>query len=500
MIDPVLLERRALLIQTLESPSEIIGNDGAALHEELLCPAQGNSTDAEYLGIDQLIDTDDAAQVWLALSVLTGRLPSDALVAQVMAAARTDEHAIDEAIAGLISPSSLARNVKVVTDRVLVDVAHTVGTTLTTGIQRVSRECAKRWDALPETLFIQFVNTDLAYRTLTESEHYCLLNATIDPELDSDQSACDIIVPWHCTYFSPELPADNERAPALAGLSHCSPNRVGVIGHDAIPITTGETTVPDMPSRFALFMSALRAADLIVATCQSSAAEFKGWRAMVRSTGVSGPEVAVVQLPTEAEASEPHVLDYWRRRLLDLDTPMVLVVGSHEPRKNHLAILAAAERMWQAGEKFCLLFIGGSSWKSEDFNDEVERLQNEDRSITLLTSVTEELLWAAYRLARFSLFPSLNEGFGLPVAESLAVGTPVITTNYGSMAEIAAAGGALVVDPRNDRDIQAAMTRLLHDDNLLTALREQALTRTNRTWDQYAREVWAQVKALSSDP
>ena len=103
---------------------------------------------------------------------------------------------------------------------------------------------------------------------------------------------------------------------------------------------------------------------------------------------------------------------------------------------------------------------------------------------------SDDQLWAAYTLARCTVFPSLDEGFGLPIAESLACGTPVITSNYGSMLELAADGGALLVDPRDDHDIARAIERLVTDDRLHAALREQALGRHDRTWDQYAEEAW----------
>src|SRR6185369_17546706 len=80
----------------------------------------------------------------------------------------------------------------------------------------------------------------------------------------------------------------------------------------------------------------------------------------------------------------------------------------------------------------------------------------------------------AYRDARVVVFPSLQEGFGLPVAEALATGTPVITTRYGSTAEIAEGGGCLLIDPRDEAEIAAAMRSILTDDTLHAELVAQA--------------------------
>jgi glycosyltransferase involved in cell wall biosynthesis len=84
----------------------------------------------------------------------------------------------------------------------------------------------------------------------------------------------------------------------------------------------------------------------------------------------------------------------------------------------------------------------------------------------------------------------LIEGYGLPVAESLASGTPVITSDYGSMAELAAGGGAVTIDPRDVGDIEEQMRRLLEDDGLLERLRREACERDLGSWDAYARDAW----------
>ena len=106
------------------------------------------------------------------------------------------------------------------------------------------------------------------------------------------------------------------------------------------------------------------------------------------------------------------------------------------------------------------------------------------------TAATDTELAAAYHHARFSVFASLHEGYGLPVAESLAYGTPVITTNYGSTHDIAAAGGAILIDPRDDDALTDAMRSLLTDDHLLHTLRQQLHTRPTRTWEHYAHDLW----------
>ncbi|WNB86315.1 glycosyltransferase [Cellulomonas sp. ATA003] len=167
------------------------------------------------------------------------------------------------------------------------------------------------------------------------------------------------------------------------------------------------------------------------------------------------------------------------------------MVGSHEPRKNHLAVLHAAELLWREGIEFSLSFIGGNSWGSDAFTARCAELQSAGRPLQTVSRLPDDVLWAAYRLARCTVFPSFNEGFGLPVAESLAVGTPAVTSSFGSMLELADDGGALTVDPHDDHALAAAIRTLVTDDRVHARLREQASQRSVRTWDMYARETWS---------
>ncbi len=196
-------------------------------------------------------------------------------------------------------------------------------------------------------------------------------------------------------------------------------------------------------------------------------------------------------LPTSIPPVTDSDLDAARSSLGLRDLPLVLVVGVHDPRKNHLVVLEAAERLWRDGHVFELLFIGGGGWTAHEFDWHLQQLAGEGRSVSARRRASETELWAAYTLARFSVYPSLLEGFGLPIAESLALGTPVITSGYGSMAELAEGGGAVLVDPRDVSALTAQMRRLLTDDQLLETLRAEARERDFGSWESYASDVWS---------
>lgn len=120
----------------------------------------------------------------------------------------------------------------------------------------------------------------------------------------------------------------------------------------------------------------------------------------------------------------------------------------------------------------------------------MQRLRHRGRDVHLRTGLSDAALREAVSTARFTVFPSLHEGYGLPVAESLALGTPVITTSYGSTAEIAEGGGAIAVDPRDDAALTQAMERLLSSDEDVDRLRAEIRGRRERSWQDYADELW----------
>ncbi|UOY01221.1 glycosyltransferase [Blastococcus sp. PRF04-17] len=443
---------------------------------------------------ERLLAPADASAVWLALSVLEARLATAPEVRRTVRAIRLDGPgaAFGSRTAPLVT-SWLGGfrhrpEVRVLRGAVLVDVDHTARAGLATGIQRVARETVRRWAAGHE---LRLVGWDSGYRhlrLLTPPECARALTGDGAPGPAGERDV--VVVPWESTYLLPELSLErprNERIAALAQFARC---RTGVIGFDCVPMTTGETTAMGVSEAFATNLAAVRHMDRVSTISSAAAAEYRGWRTMLSSVGAGGPEISVEPLPGEVPGSTPDELDDARARLLVPGMPMVLCVGTHEPRKNHLALLHAAELLWREGLRFNLVLVGGRSWNDERFTRELAVAQARGRPVETVTTMSDSTLWAAYRLARCMVFPSLNEGFGLPVAEALSCGTPAVTSNFGSMAEIAADGGALLVDPRDDSSIAAGLRTVLTDDEAHRRLATAARARPRRTWEQYAHDVW----------
>src|SRR5664279_1039865 len=433
------------------------------------------------------------AGAWLLLATIDVRLPSMGRVEAVVRSAEldgTDGAVIDVVSSRMREPDAPQSwlTVRILAGRKLVDVQHTSRSDFATGIQRVTREVTRRWFETQNVVLVGWRDDLSAMRALTPNESHRARWGGPPVEIPYDDP---IIVPWRCTYILPELAAEVVRAAHLQTMAMHSGSTLNMIGYDLVPITTAETSHEGLVPGFARNLAAAKYARVIVPISAAAAEEYRGWRAMLAGTGLAGPRIEPVVLPAEAPPEDPASTAVARARLRIGALPLVLVVGSHEPRKNHLAVLHAAELLWREGLLFSLSFIGGNSWNSESFTETLAAMQDAGRPVEAISAATDDLLWGGYRTARFTVFPSLHEGFGLPVAESLACGTPVVTSNFGSMKEIAdAGGGALLVNPRDDHSITDGIRTLLTDGGLHAELAAQARSRPVRTWDTYAAETW----------
>jgi glycosyltransferase involved in cell wall biosynthesis len=483
----------ALIEAALDEPGS------AALRERLLIflRAVGETPDANTASLlnalGRVLAEPEMSSIWLLSAVLTGVLPHHPDIENLTRIARLDGPF--DIVADLFTTAVAAHRdkpwaqVEVIRDQVLVDLHHTSRARFATGIQRVAREAAVRWDRDHDIVLIGWTEDFHSLRRLDDAECSRALHGGAS-HADDEPASDAVLVPWRCTVLVPELPVEPDRALAFQALARHSRSTVALIGHDCVPLTTSETTADGMGAAFALMLSAVTYIDRIAAVSHSSAREYTGWRKMLAGTGLAGPRIEAIGLASHAQAANPETLAAVRGQLTTPGVPMVLVVGSHEPRKNHLAILQACELLWRRGLAFSVVFIGGNSWSSDRFMTRLRELQAESRPAHSILTIDDETLWAAYRTAHCTLFPSLNEGFGLPVAESLACGTPVITSNFGSMAETSAHGGVLAVNPRDDHDLADALAAMLTDEALYARLKTEARQVPARSWDDYADETW----------
>jgi glycosyltransferase involved in cell wall biosynthesis len=229
---------------------------------------------------------------------------------------------------------------------------------------------------------------------------------------------------------------------------------------------------------------AARRADAIITVSQSAK------RDIMRIYGTDAARIHVVHeaaAPSFQPVRDASALEKVRRRYRLADR-FILYVGTIEPRKNLPKLIAAFARRHKGGDlPHQLVCAGPYGWLSRDIEELIERLEIES-ALRFTGYVPFADLPALYSLAEMFVFPSIYEGFGLPVVEAMACGTPVVTGHVAALAEVA--GGAVEHVERLEIDqLGETLVRLArsperrHHLSLLGLQRSQVFS-----WDRAARE------------
>jgi alpha-1,3-rhamnosyl/mannosyltransferase len=174
------------------------------------------------------------------------------------------------------------------------------------------------------------------------------------------------------------------------------------------------------------------------------------------------------------------------RAALQLPEQFILCLGTIEPRKNTIALLEAYLGLPEdVRAAFPLLFAGGAGWKSQEA---LARIRLAEANVRYLGYVPEEHLPGVVAAATMLAYPSLYEGFGIPLAQAMAAGTPVLTSNVSSMPEVAGEA-ALLIDPRSVESIREGLLRLTTSPELRRELVEKGWRRVEEfRWSVCARK------------
>jgi glycosyltransferase involved in cell wall biosynthesis len=232
----------------------------------------------------------------------------------------------------------------------------------------------------------------------------------------------------------------------------------------------------------------VRRADFIIADSENTRND------LVVLLGVPPASIAVVPGGVEERfkpITDPELLKKARRKLGVGDAPFVLAIGVLEPRKNLNRLMDAFQELKDrqtVPKDLRLVLAGGKGWLYDDI------FQHHDASpvrddILLPGFVPDELLPAIYSAAALLAFPSLYEGFGLPILEAMACGTPVVASRASCLPEVAE-GAALLVDPTNVEGLTAALELALVDTDLRTRLIAQGRERASQySWRRAAEQL-----------
>lgn len=186
------------------------------------------------------------------------------------------------------------------------------------------------------------------------------------------------------------------------------------------------------------------------------------------------------------------------RKLLGLPSSYLLFVGTIQPRKNLEGLLEAYRRLVLAGAiEEDLVLAGRLGWGFQPVMQLIQAPELRDR-VHLLGYVDQRVLAPLYAGARALVYPSLDEGFGLPPLEAMACGVPVVASSVPALTENLS-GAAELVPPRQPEALANAIARVLHDERLRERRRREGLARAKRfSWEQSARATLACYEDLAA--
>jgi len=282
--------------------------------------------------------------------------------------------------------------------------------------------------------------------------------------------------------------AQADLAPLLIEHAHRMGKRAAFVFYDLIPMTT--PGYEELRGAHALYLRHLAQSDLILAISHHSAAALaRHFRDNLQLAAALQPSIRVVPLPPEFPG--------WPRETFTArEYPPVEIVsiGSIEPRKNQAMLLRAFNALSaehpEIAARLCLI---GHIFP--ELREEIAGLAAVNPHVEIVGYLPDSQMIERLRRSHFTVFPSVEEGFGLPIAESLWFGKPCLCANFGAMAEIADGGGCLAIDMRSETEIRRALERLISDEGFLRRLTEEAASRHLATWRDYAAEVAAVLGA-----
>jgi glycosyltransferase involved in cell wall biosynthesis len=212
--------------------------------------------------------------------------------------------------------------------------------------------------------------------------------------------------------------------------------------------------------------------------------------------GFAPEKVVVTPLGVGAQFRPAEADPAWLRSRFGIQGRFVLCVGALEPRKNLATALRAFERLATRDPDLELVVAGPAGWRNQEF----ERLLGGSRAPVRMTGLlSDQELVALYSATACFLYPSLAEGFGLPVLEALACGAPVVTSNRGALPEVSG-DAALLADPDDEESVAEAVGRILSDTELAAELGRRGPSRAGGfTWERCADLTAGVYRELAED-
>lgn len=209
-----------------------------------------------------------------------------------------------------------------------------------------------------------------------------------------------------------------------------------------------------------------------------------------KKTGITNANIVTLEIPGEFKSVQRVV----KEQIPENDEIQFICVSTLEPRKNHRTLIDACLLLEKSYPdlKFRLVMIGNKYPGHFDIAEYAGRVSKEHKCIQYLGVVSDEVMQEEIRKSAFTVYPSIMEGYGMPIAESLWQGKPCLCSGDGAMGEIAKGGGCYTVDITNIHEVADALYLLCTNHSLVHRLTTEAVTRKIVTWEEYAESTLMQ--------
>ena len=293
-------------------------------------------------------------------------------------------------------------------------------------------------------------------------------------------------------FLTSELFSEEER-PGFAAFLAARPCRLAAIFHDAIPLKHPHITWPQSVARHPGYLKLLAGFDRVWAVSEASRrdlVDFWRWQGVEKT-----PPVEVLALGADFN-STPRVTARSSLFALGSRRASLLCVGILEPRKNQAFLLDVGEALWREGLEFELRVVGRvNPHFGAPVLARIKSLRKKCPGLRYHEAASDTAVAKLYATARASVFPTIAEGCGLPLLESLWMGVPCVCSDLPVLRENAEGGGCVPVAPNDRAAWMAALRRVLTDDAWHAKLTAEALTRPLPTWREAAQTIQRALQA-----
>ena len=387
-------------------------------------------------------------------------------------------------------------------------VDHTVACPTNTGMQRVARRLGDalvkagesvtfvKWDAERKQLALltkgelrylgqwngpKIADSELRrYPNSSEDDSNVPVHAGVEPGW--------LVVPevTHITYQAGPMTLDVLGAAKKMGL------KTAFVFYDATPLRRLE--LQPMADAHATYMQQLILADLVVPISNWVSSDLSAFLRLDQSATVGpAPRIEPIPLPGESQLAS-------RIKVAEESfgaAPYILSVGSIVPHKNQIALIHAFDAYCRsnASTPWKLTLAGNLH---PDLAEELSFISSKNPRIVYVGEVDDDRLVELYKGCSFTVFPSVMEGFGLPILESLWFGKPCICANFGAMAEVAIGGGCITLNTGDRNELSHAIGNLIGAPDRLAILAAEARGRHIESWHHYATTLLKKMDGVSS--